>query len=55
MVGDVMQKFLGDEVCRRHEGRVNLGQYQCLFLGRKFIYSQVFKINKNCKSFLNLV
>lgn len=48
MVGDVKQKFQGAGICKRHENRGNVGQYQCLFLGRKeFIYSQVFKINAN--------
>lgn len=48
MVGEVKQKFQGADICRRHENRVNVSQYQCLFLGRKeFLCSQVFKINAN--------
>ena len=37
-MGDVRQTFQGADVCRRHEGRVYLGQYQCPFPGRKESY-----------------
>lgn len=46
MLGDVQQTFQEADMCRRHENRVNAGEYQCLFPRTKeFIFSGVFKIN----------